>query len=84
MEYNFYFDESFHTRKITRASLEDTEYFNSYISVGIGIKKYMTHKILKKYEIIEAKYKMVYSKDERDQIVDELKTSDNVGREPDT
>jgi len=64
MEYNFYFDESFHTRKITRASLEDTEYFNSYISVGIGIKKYMTHKILKKYEIIEAKYKMVYSKDE--------------------
>lgn len=38
MKYVFYFDESFHTRNITEASLSENDYFNSYISTGIAIK----------------------------------------------
>lgn len=49
MTYNFYFDESFHSRRISSSSLNDNDYFNSYISIGIGFKKYMHDKIRKKY-----------------------------------
>lgn len=60
MQYKFYFDESFHTRKITKASFEDTGYFNSYLSTGIGIKSNTVQNIFRKYKIIEKKYKSFY------------------------
>lgn len=58
--YNFYFDESFHSRRITSKSLKDTDYFNSYISVGIGCKHYKVEEISRKYSIIENHYKNKY------------------------
>lgn len=56
MKYNFYFDESFHDRRISRGSLQSNDYFNSYISVGIGIKTYMIDKVSRKYDLFEGKF----------------------------
>lgn len=60
MKYNFYFDESFHSRRISLSSLNDNDYFNSYISIGIGFKEYMHDKTLKKYMNFERKQKDVF------------------------
>jgi len=60
MTYNFYFDESFHSRRISSSSLNDNDYFNSYISIGIGFKEYMHDKIRKKYMNFEKKQKDVF------------------------
>lgn len=59
--YYFYFDESFHTRTITKNSLKDTNYFNSYISTGLGTLKKKNHNILLKYKEFEDKYKEIYT-----------------------
>ena len=67
MKYIFYFDESFHTRHITEASLNENDYFNSYVSTGIAIKSKKRSNIFKKYKILEDKYKKFY-------LVDELKS----------
>lgn len=64
MEYNFYFDESFHDRNITKGSLKSNDFFNSYLSVGVGIKKYLLPKVEKRYEKIETKYKSKYQVNE--------------------
>lgn len=61
IKYNYYFDESFHTRTITEASLKTNDYFNSYISTGIGIKANNVSKIFKRYKDFEEKYKTIYS-----------------------
>ena len=53
MKYVFYFDESFHTRNITEASLSENDYFNSYISTGIAIKSEKKSNVFKKYKTIE-------------------------------
>lgn len=58
MTYNFYFDESFHSRRISSSSLNYNDYFNSYISIGIGFKEYMHDKIRKKYMNFEKNKKM--------------------------
>ena len=68
MTYNFYFDESFHSRKITSKSFKDTDYFNSYISVGIGFKHYKLEKISKKYSSIERIYKNKYALAKEDEL----------------
>ena len=60
MTYNFYFDESFHSRRISSSSLNDNDYFNSYISIGIGFKEYMHDKIRKKYMNFEKKQKDIF------------------------
>lgn len=62
--YEFYFDESFHTRTITKESLKDTNYFNSYISTGLGFAKKNKHNILKKYGEFENRYKQIFTVDE--------------------
>ena len=33
----FYFDESFHSRKINENTIKSEEYFDNYVSVGIGM-----------------------------------------------
>ena len=48
--YYFYFDESFHTRIITKGSFNDTNFFNYYISTGIGFEKKNKHYILNEYQ----------------------------------
>ena len=53
--YYFYFDESFHTRTITKGSFNDTNFFNSYVSTGLGFAKKDKHNIIKKYEEFENK-----------------------------
>ena len=60
MEYNFYFDESFHDRNITYNSLKSNDYFNSYVSVGIGIEKNDVDSIEKKFLSFEKIYKDKY------------------------
>lgn len=60
MQYKFYFDESFHTRKVTKSSFDDTDYFNSYLSTGMGIKSNAVSKVFRRYKIIEKKYKNFY------------------------
>lgn len=64
MRYVFYFDESFHTRHITEASLNENDYFNSYVSTGVAIKSKEKPKIFKKYKDLENKYKKFYCVDE--------------------
>lgn len=64
MKYVFYFDESFHTRNITEASLNENDYFNSYISTGVVVKSKNKSNILKKYKTLENKYKKFYCVDE--------------------
>ena len=64
MRYVFYFDESFHTRHITEASLNENDYFNSYVSTGVAIKSKEKPKIFKKYKDLEDKYKKFYCVDE--------------------
>lgn len=60
----FYFDESFHTRNITKNSLKDTNYFNSYVSTGLGFEKINKHEIFKHYEKFENKYKSLFTVEE--------------------
>lgn len=62
--YIFYFDESFHTRNISKSSIKDTDYFNSYISTGLGFKIRDKYDILNKYENFEATYKKIYTTNE--------------------
>lgn len=70
--YNFYFDESFHSRKVTSGSFEDNDYFNSYISTGIGINKGNCTSIFKEYDIFEKNQKNNYGFNNYDS---ELKSS---------
>lgn len=60
MKYNFYFDESFNTRLISKESLKSNNYFNSYVSTGIGIIKSDTHKTFCCYKKFEKIYKEKY------------------------
>lgn len=62
--YIFYFDESFHTRVITNKSIKADNYYNSYTSIGIGIKKSLKNKGLRKLRLLEKKYKKLYSVEE--------------------
>ena len=55
MTYNFYFDESFHSSRISSSYLNDNDYFNSYLSIGIVFKEYMYGKISKKYMNFDTK-----------------------------
>lgn len=64
MRYVFYFDEAFHTRHITEASLNENDYFNSYVSTGVAIKSREKPKLFKKYKDLEDKYKKFYCVDE--------------------
>jgi len=61
LKYNFYFDESFHTRTITEPSFSANDYFNSYISTGMGINSNNISRIFRKYKEFEEKYKKFYS-----------------------
>lgn len=69
MKYVFYFDESFHTRHITKASLNENDYFNSYVSTGVAIKSEKKYNILKKYKTLENKYKKFYCVDELKSVI---------------
>ena len=40
----FFFDESFHSRKINNKTIEDKEFFDNYVMTGIGCLKRDLHK----------------------------------------
>ena len=63
-DYIFYFDESFHTRVITDNSIKANNYYNSYTSIGIGIKKNLKNKGLRNLRLFEEKYKKAYNVEE--------------------
>ena len=41
----FFFDESFHSRKINKKTIEDKEFFDNYVMTGIGCLKRDLHKM---------------------------------------
>ena len=53
--YIFYFDEAFHTRVITDKFIKADNYYNSYTSIGIGIKKNLKNKGLRNLRLFEEK-----------------------------
>ncbi|MBQ3511167.1 MAG: hypothetical protein IJA30_02585 [Bacilli bacterium] len=62
--YYFYFDESFHSRTITEGAFNDSNFFNSYVSTGIGFEKKNQHNILNDYKEFDNKYSLFYTVDE--------------------
>lgn len=60
-KYIFYFDEIYHDRNITNKSIADDNFYNSYISVGLGISKLNKEKGLRRLRLLDSKYKVVFS-----------------------
>lgn len=60
----FYFDESFHSRKITKKSFMDTNYFNSYVSVAVCFDNKLKPKLFKRYKVFETIFKNIYCTEE--------------------
>ena len=60
-KYIFYFDEIYHDRSITNKSIADDNFYNSYISVGLGISKLNKEKGLRRLRLLDSKYKVVFS-----------------------
>ena len=74
MHYNFYFDETFHDRKITvsengtiNALLEDAD--DSYIGVFVGFDNKYKSSFQRQFVKLESKYKIIYG------ITDEFKST---------
>lgn len=57
----FYFDESFHNRKINEKTIENKEYFDNYVITGLGCceENLENNEIL--YKTFEEKFKKVFS-----------------------
>ena len=68
----FYYDESFHTRVITKGYIDDENDCDSYVGVSVGWNVSKDNSIRNEYEVFEKQYKEFYS-------VNELK-SDIIGK----
>ena len=53
----FFFDESFHSRKINNKTIEDKEFFDNYVMTGIGCLKRDLHKNEILYAQFEERFK---------------------------
>ena len=64
----FFFDESFHSRKINKQTIEDKEFFDNYVMTGIGClrKDLYENEIL--YKQFEEKFKEKFSINENDEL----------------
>ena len=53
----FFFDESFHSRKINKQTIEDKEFFDNYVMTGIGCLRKDLYKNEILYKQFEEKFK---------------------------
>lgn len=67
-KYYFFYDESEHSRSITKETITADNFSNDFIATIIGFKSKNSKIVESKYQVIEDKYKTYYS-------VDELKSS---------
>ena len=67
-KYYFFYDESEHSRSITKETITADNFSNDFIAAIIGYKDENSKSVESKYQRIESKYKTYYS-------VDELKSS---------
>ena len=72
MLYNFYFDESFHSRTITAGTFKDNDYFNSYISTGVGFKTFRINSVFNKYMNFEEKARDIYGIDSNKELKSDI------------
>ena len=64
----FFFDESFHSRKINKKTIEDKEFFDNYVITGIGCLRKDLHKNEIIYKQFEEKFKKELSINENDEL----------------
>lgn len=64
----FFFDESFHSRKINKKTIEDKEFFDNYVMTGIGCLKRDLHKNEILYAQFEERLKKLFSINENDEL----------------
>ena len=64
----FFFDESFHSRKINNKTIEDKEFFDNYVMTGIGCLKRDLHKNEILYAQFEERFKKLFSINENDEL----------------
>lgn len=67
-KYYFYYDESEHSRRITKETINAQNFANNFLVCILGFESKKTFKVFLKYKIIEEKYKNYYC-------VSELKSS---------
>lgn len=70
--YNFYFDESFHSRTITAGTFKDNDYFNSYISTGIGFKTSKINSVFNKFLSFENNIRNIYGIDSNKELKSDI------------
>ena len=54
--YNFYYDESEHSRKINYNTVHDNNYYDNFVSVIVGWPKEKEQAVFGKYQAFETKY----------------------------
>lgn len=64
----FFFDESFHSRKINKQTIEDKGFFDNYVMTGIGCLRKDLYKNEILYKQFEEKYKEKFSIKENDEL----------------
>lgn len=55
-EYNFYYDESEHSRKINYETVVASNYYDNFVAVIVGLSKEKERDIFEKYAAFESKY----------------------------
>ncbi len=64
----FFFDESFHSRKINEKTIENQEYFDSYVITGLGCNENDLENEQKSYDNFEKKFKNIFSIPDSDEL----------------
>lgn len=64
IKYLFFYDESFHTRKITMSYVGNSEYSDSFVATCVGWEKNRHEEIIEKYSKLEKEYKTFFSTNE--------------------
>lgn len=72
----FFFDESFHSRKINKKTVEDKEFFDNYVMTGIGCIRKDLYKNEILYKQFEEKFKEEFSINENDELKSKIVKKD--------
>lgn len=72
----FFFDESFHSRKINKKTVEDKEFFDNYVMTGIGCLRKDLYKNEILYKQFEEKFKEEFSINENDELKSKIVKKD--------
>lgn len=72
----FFFDESFHSRKINKQTIEDKGFFDNYVMTGIGCLRKDLHKNEILYKQFEEKHKEKFSIKENDELKSKIVKKD--------